>query len=96
MNKERKYIKQLEQVIKTFLEPMKGIPFPVAIKALTGYKVLCFNPSAGQNKIFLEKLCRAARSACLKANKNGIFTARPNEAGNLQKIQRLQEMRFIY
>ena len=76
------YIRQLEQVIGKFLEPLKEIPFPLAIKALTGFKVLAFEPSVEQNKKLLEQLSRAAQLGGKKAFEKGIFTARPNEAGN--------------
>lgn len=61
---------------------MKGIPFPVAIKALTGCNVLTFAPSQDQNRILLEQLSKAAQLGGQKAFQEGIFTARPNEAGN--------------
>jgi len=82
MKEQEEYIRQLEQVIGKFLEPLKGIPFPLAIKALTGFKVLTFEPSVEQNKELLEQLSKAAQLGGKKAFKEGIFTARPNEAGN--------------
>ena len=82
MDNQEEYIKQLEQTISRFLEPMKGIPFPVAIKALTGYNVLAFESSQEQNKKLLEQLSEAAQLGGQKAYQEGIFTARPNEAGN--------------
>lgn len=78
----QEYIRQLEQVIGKFLEPLEGIPFPLAIKALTGFKVLTFEPSVEQNKKLLEQLSKAAQFGGRKAFEEGIFTARPNEAGN--------------
>lgn len=78
----QEYIRQLEQVISKFLEPLKEIPFPLAIKALTGFKVLTFELSVEQNKKLLEQLSKAARRAGKKAHDVGIFAARPNEAGN--------------
>ncbi|RLC40198.1 MAG: hypothetical protein DRH49_07380, partial [Candidatus Coatesbacteria bacterium] len=82
MRNQEKYIKQLEQVISRFLEPMKDIPFKVAIKALTGYRVLNFDLSIEQNRKILEKLSKAAKIGGKKAYHSGILTARPNEAGN--------------
>lgn len=82
MSNQEKYIRQLEQVIRKFLEPLKEIPFPLAIKALTGFKVLTFEPSTKQNKKLLEQLSKAAQLAGKKAYDAGIFTTRPNEAGN--------------
>ena len=37
MNDKENYIKQLEKVITKFLEPLKDIPYSIAIQALTGY-----------------------------------------------------------
>lgn len=79
---KEEYVKQLEQTIGRFLEPMKGIPFPIAIKALTGFKVLTFDISLDQNKNLLERLSEAAQLGGQEAFQQGIFTARPNEAGN--------------
>ena len=76
------YIRQLEDTIAKFLSPLKGIPFPIAIKALTGYKVLTFNLSLNENKRLIEQLSKAAQLGGQKAFLDGIFTARPNEAGN--------------
>jgi len=82
MTNQEEYIKQLEQTIGKFLKPMGGIPFPVVIKALTGFNVLAFAPLLDQNKRLLEQLSKAARLGGQKAFQEGIFTARPNEAGN--------------
>ena len=76
------YIRQLEQTIGKFLEPLKGIPFTVAIKALTGCAVLAFDVSDDKNRKLLEKLKQTAQIAGEKAYDEGLFAARPNEAGN--------------
>jgi len=80
--KDVEYIKQLEQVIIKFLEPLKGIPFPLAIKALTGFNVLTFESSDKQNKKLIDQLSKAAIQCGEKAYIEGIYTSRPNEAGN--------------
>jgi hypothetical protein len=79
---QEEYIKHLEQTISKFLAPLKGIPFPIAIKAISGFEVLAFNSSLDQNKKLLEQLSKAAQVGGQKAFHDGIFTARPNEAGN--------------
>jgi len=81
MNQED-YIKQLEETISKFLAPIKGIPFPLVIKVLTSFEVLVFDIAVDKNKKLLEKLSKAAQSAAQKAFEEGIFTNRPNEAGN--------------
>jgi len=82
MGNQEEYIKQLERAISRFLEPMRGIPFSIAIKALTGFNVLAFDVSLDQNKTLLEQLSKAAQLGGQRAFQEGIFTARPNEAGN--------------
>jgi len=82
MNEREEYIRQLEEIISKFLEPLKGIPYPIAIKALTGCEVLHFDLSNEDNQKLLELLKNAAQIAGNEAYKQGIFTRRPNEAGN--------------
>jgi len=82
MSNHEEYIKQLEKIISKFLEPLKDIPYPIAIKALTGYEVLRFDLSNSDNQRLLELLKIAAQIAGDEAYKQGIFTRRPNEAGN--------------
>lgn len=77
-----KYIKDLEATIAKFLEPIRGVPFPIAIKALTGFEVVAFDKSQPKAKQLLEKLTKAAQIAGERAYKEGIFARRPNEAGN--------------
>jgi len=82
MKDREEYIRQLETVIRKFLEPLKGIPYPIAIKALTGCEVLHFDLSNEDNKELLDLLKSAAQMAGDEAYKRGISTTRPNEAGN--------------
>ncbi|MDF2956119.1 MAG: hypothetical protein OD815_001735 [Candidatus Alkanophagales archaeon MCA70_species_2] len=82
MHNREEYIKQLEAIISKFLEPLKGIPYPIAIRALTGCEVLHFDLSCGDNQKLLNLLKNAAKIAGNEAYKQGIFTRRPNEAGN--------------
>jgi len=79
---DQEYIRQLEETIKKFLEPLKGIPYPIAIKVLTGCKVLNFDLSDEDNQELLEILKKAVQKAGESAHKEGIRTKRPNEAGN--------------
>jgi hypothetical protein len=95
MSNQEDYIKQLEQAISRFLEPMKGIPFPIAIRALTGFKVLAFDISLDPNKKLLEQLSKAAELGGKKAFQEGIFTARPNEAGNHIEPFVVESLRYV-
>ena len=44
------YIKQLEETISKFLKPLKDIPFPISIKAISGYDVLAFDKNSPEDK----------------------------------------------
>jgi len=95
VNNQKEYIKQLGQTISKFLEPIRGIPFPVAIKALTGFKVLTFDISHDPNKRLLKQLSMAAQLAGQKAFQEGIFTARPNEAGSHIEPLVVESLRYV-
>ncbi len=74
------HIRKLEETIRKFLEPIRGVPFPIVIKALTGYRVLKFE--SVKDKDILELLINASKLAGQEAAKKGIIADRPNEAGN--------------
>lgn len=76
------YIKQLEETISKFLKPLKDIPFPIAIKAISGHDVLAFDKNSREDKELLNRLTKAMDIAIKNAYKTGISTARPNEVGN--------------
>lgn len=62
--------------------PRRGLPFPLAIKALTGCDVVPFDRTVEANTRLLAQLGRATAAAMESAAKKGIVAARPNEAGN--------------
>lgn len=77
-----KYIKELEETISKFMAPLKSIPFPVAIKAISGFEVIHFKTDDKKDQKLLKKLVRAAQIAGEGAFKKGIFSRRVNEVGN--------------
>ncbi len=83
MNKEQeKYIKELEEAISQFLKPLKNIPFKIAIKAISGCKVIPFDKNNPDDHQLLRDLIEATKIATRNANQKGIFTRRENEVGN--------------
>jgi hypothetical protein len=84
-----KYIRQLEESLRKFLEPVRDIPYKIAIKALTGCEVLTFNPKEKKNKELLKKLIEASQIALKNANKEGIQTKRPNEAEKIPALNKV-------
>jgi hypothetical protein len=79
---QNNYIKQLEETISKFLKPLKDIPFPIAIKAISGHEVLAFDKNNQKDKELLNRLTKAMDIVVRSAYKAGIATARPNEVGN--------------
>jgi len=83
MDKEQeKYIKELEEAISQFLKPLKNIPFKIAIKAMSGCKVIPFDKNNPDDRQLLTDLIEATKIAAKNANQKGIFTRRENEVGN--------------
>jgi len=83
MNDEKeKYIKELEEAISQFLKPLKNIPFKIAIKAMSGCKVIPFDKNNPDDEQLLRDLVKATKKAAKNANQKGIFTRRENEVGN--------------
>lgn len=82
MQKDEKYIKKLEETIKKFMAPLNDIPFPIAVKAISGCEVIAFDKGNKDDMVLLEKLSQAASLAGKQAKKDGIKSSRPNEVGN--------------
>ena len=76
------YVKQLENCISKFLKPLKDIPFPIAIKAISGHEVIAFDKKNQADKKLLDRLIKAMNIAVKNAYKTGMLTSRPNEVGN--------------
>ncbi|MBM3249215.1 MAG: restriction endonuclease, partial [Candidatus Omnitrophica bacterium] len=79
---DKKYIQELEAILSKCLAPIKDIPFPIAIKALSGCRVLSFDKNSSFDQELVGLMAKAAQIAGAKASNVGIYTDRPNEAGN--------------
>ncbi len=79
---DNEYVKQLEDVIKKMLSPLKGIPLKIVIKSLSGYQILDFDENNQLDKRLLECLKEALINSMKSINENGINKARANEVGN--------------
>ncbi|OGD65574.1 hypothetical protein A3F08_02685 [Candidatus Berkelbacteria bacterium RIFCSPHIGHO2_12_FULL_36_9] len=76
MNK--KYIEELENLVKRILTPMQDMPFNVIIRSISGHSVLPFKKDNALLKFLEESFCEIGEAI----NKNGIKSNRPNEVGN--------------
>ncbi len=83
MSDKEQYIKELENVIKQMLKPIRNIPFGIVIKSMTGFEVIAFDKNKNEDKSLLKNLSKAAKIASLEVAKiGGIKRPRPNEVGN--------------
>jgi len=63
--------------------PMRSVPLNVVVEALTGHKVLPFNPGNPKHAAVLRRLNAAAASVIAKVKaRGGISSKRVNEVGN--------------
>lgn len=76
------YTKQLENVVKQALKPLKGVPFNLIIESMTGRRVLDFDPRNSEHKLVLNLMEKAVLLTGKNINRTGIARPRPNEVGN--------------
>ncbi len=76
------YVKNLEEMVRQFMTPLKDASFSVVIKAMSGYKVLPFDKKSQVNIALLDILRSACEEAMQTAHAKGIVSKRPNEVGN--------------
>ncbi len=79
---DEEYVKKLESMIESMLTPLRNIPFPLVIEALSRHKVVPFNPSDDSDMKLLYKLEEAVKFAGEQMVTNGVHAGRVNEIGN--------------
>ena len=72
----------LESILAELAQPARRLPFKTVIAATTGHRVLDFDTNSPAHVELRRKILRAAALAGERAQKEGIATARANEAGN--------------
>lgn len=75
-------VEELEAVLARFLQPLRGIPFPVVIKALADTSVLAIEPENADDKGLVELIAKAAVVVGELVRVNPIRRNRPIEVGN--------------
>ncbi|MDX2083749.1 MAG: hypothetical protein SFV53_07175 [Rickettsiales bacterium] len=77
------YTKNLEELVKQIIKPLKKVPFNLVIESIYGKKVLPFDKSSKENKKLLQSLQLLAETTGLEVNEiGGIKSKRVNEVGN--------------
>src|SRR3989338_6618905 len=90
------YTKNLENVIKQMLFPLKGIPFNLVIESISGKKILPFNKNDKKDERLLGDLKKIAKIAGIRINKTGIVRARPNEVGkDIELIDKFSRTSYL-
>ncbi len=79
---DENYIKNLENIIKQMLTPLRNVPLSLVIESICGHKIIPFNPDDEKDQALLKGLIDVAKLAGTNINKRGISRPRPNEVGN--------------
>ena len=82
LSDDERYVRELEETIAKFMSPLRDIPFAVVMKAISGFAVLPFDRKNPSDASLLTRLTSGLDKATAEANREGIFTNRPNEVGN--------------
>jgi hypothetical protein len=72
----------VDRALAELTRPAKQLPFKAVIHATTGHRVLDFDTNKSAHAELRAKLLRTAALAGERARREGLATARPNEAGN--------------
>ena len=72
----------LEKSLADLTKPEKRLPFKTVIHATTGHRVLDLYTNNPAHAGLRQKILKAAALAGERARRDGLATARPNEAGN--------------
>ncbi len=76
------YVKNLEETVRKFMQPLKDVSFPVLVKIISGHKILPFDENNQKNIALLETLKRVCNQAMEEAHEKGMYKKRANEVGN--------------
>ena len=77
------YTKNLEDLVKQIIKPLKNIPLNLIIESIYNKKILPFDKNTKANQNLLKLLIKVAENTGNLINQNGgISSNRPNEVGN--------------
>lgn len=81
MNEEERIV-HLENLLAGFLKPIRGIPFPIVIRAICERSVENVDLSNPEDKVLVSSLAQAATAVAEAVAARPIRRPRPNEVGN--------------
>ena len=76
------YVRNLERIIQGMLTPLKDIPFPLVIRAISGHEVIPFDQGCEEDKNLLDLIQSAVIGAGEQMVSKGVYARRVNEIGN--------------
>src|SRR5947207_3860130 len=79
---DKESLKRLEQALSQMLRPLKGLPFPVIVKSLSGKQVIQMARDSEADRLLLIQIERAIQFCAAELKSNPIRRPRPNEVGN--------------
>ncbi len=79
---DEKYVKNLERIIEGMLTPLRDIPFPLVIKAISGHEVIPFDSTDNDDKNLLDLIQSAVIESGKQMVNQGVYARRVNEIGN--------------
>ena len=82
MEERKKTERKLKQALGTSFQSFLNVPFPIIIKAITGYRVIPFNEQNSLDRELLASLKEAAQLAMNYAHKDQIESSRSNDVGD--------------
>jgi hypothetical protein len=80
--KGKAYVENLERIVRQMMTPLREVPLPLVIEALSGHRVLPFDRTDSRDAKLLDDLIQVAQAAGREINRVGIQSKRPNEVGN--------------
>lgn len=76
------YVRNLERIIQGMLTPLRDIPFPLVIKAISGQQVIPFDHNNSQDIELLDLIEKSVIDAGSSMIIDGVYAKRVNEIGN--------------
>ena len=76
------YVRNLERIIQKMLTPLKDIPFPLVIRAISGHEVIPFDHACEEDENLLDSIKSAVIKAGEQMVSKGVYARRVNEIGN--------------
>jgi hypothetical protein len=82
MTDDSKRVEMLENILAQMLQPVRGIPFSVVVKALSKHAIIKIDPKNADDNTLIQTLVSAAKIAGKATQATPIVRPRPNEVGN--------------